>query len=206
MAVNDKWRVVLFSSTPSQAGLNVLHFRTVSETAPGVLQSDVATFLGSVMPTPYKPLLSSSATYRGLSVQKLIGAPLFIPAIDKTLTGVGGGAADLLPTQTCGLITWQSLIVGRANRGRSYLPFPGKTADDTDGTPTPAYLTLLGTWAALAIAPFIVPFGADTCTLQLCVVHRNGTLGPDLLQARINDKWGTQRRRGTYGRTNVVLI
>lgn len=38
------------------------------------------------------------------------------------LTGTGSQSGDLLPLQAAALISWRTGLIGRANRGRSYIP------------------------------------------------------------------------------------
>lgn len=207
MAVNDMYAVVAQSTIGVQTAVNTWHYRIVSESAPGLTATGLAARWIVLFAAAYKAILCSAATYRGLTVQKVSGAlPLFLPTPDVTAAGVGGVAGDALPTQSCGVVTWQSVLSGRRNRGRSYIPFPSETSNNATGQPTAAYITLMKTFADLNDAGWTVTLGAETYNMQLAIWRVARVVGPDLINNRCNVRWGTQRRRGDYGASNVSSV
>jgi len=205
VAVGDVFRVQTVCATATQVALNNFHYRIVTETAPGLLQSDVALAWNTRFNASFKACVSSAAAYKGTMTQKVSGAlPLNLPTPNPVGAGIGGTAGEMLPGNICGIITWRSLFAGRANRGRSFMPFPGEADNDINGHPNAAYLTKLGTFADLNRVSWTVTFGADTASLQLCIWHAaSRTLGVDLFNRTAQERWGQQHRRGDYGRPNV---
>jgi hypothetical protein len=160
----------------------------------------------AAMAALYQPIISNGANYYGTQVylDNPIGSP---PRPDTTAAnfGPGTGGAGLLPTQVSPLISLYSTTLGKQGQGRTYLPFPPATAIDANGTPSAAYLLNIGALGNFLQSPLVVT-GAGGATGTFNLVLYKGGAAPALLvtSALIRDAWGTQRRRGNYGKVNAV--
>ena len=87
-----------------------------------------------------------------------------------------------------------------------YVAFPSELRNGDSGIPDLVYVALLDTLAtALFNNIFLVGHGITTATL-VPVIYSNpaGLISyPTVTNWRSNRKWGTQRRRGSYGRPNA---
>jgi len=151
------------------------------------------------------PLLSAGASYYGtqISLMNPIGAG---PRPDNTAinTAVGTGGAGLMPTQTCGLISWYTSTMGKVGQGRTYVPFPSPTQNQADGTPVAGYMSLLAALASYLRSTTTVAPGAVTAEFEK-VLYSGGIAEPLFVDyATPRDAWATQRRRGSYGRVNKL--
>jgi len=205
MATGDRYVTKTYCLNATQVSITTFNWLCQSSTAPGILQSDIASAVDAMLAPLMKPILYSGATYRGTTAQKVIAIP-FLPSATIVNSGPGTSGATALPAQSCGITTWQSVLAGRSYRGRTYWPFPSTLADNGDGYPIAAYVSLLRALSIAILAGFTVTDGLATEFYVPYVRHSNGTQGPQIVTARNNVKWATQRRRGDYGRQNVSPI
>jgi hypothetical protein len=71
---------------------------------------------------------------------------------DFPVTGVPGGVAgEALPFQTAPLISWRTALIGRANRGRTYLPPTGES-QASSGVLSSGFLTGMGLFVDAMLA------------------------------------------------------
>lgn len=184
-----------------QAAINVLHFSVTASTGSGVTEAEAAEALDDTWHDEYKAVMSILTSYRGVSVQKDGGTPPGVPFAHVGNYAEGAVAGNLMPTQVTGLIAWRTALTGHANRGRSYIPFPSASDSTAGDVPTADYVTRLGTLAAAIIGPHVLVGGGGTATLKLAVRQAGG--GHNLVTSFVaRPKFGTQRRRGAFGRPN----
>jgi hypothetical protein len=110
----------------------------------------------------------------------------------------------VLPTQVSGIITKRSSFTGRANRGRIYFPFPATQSLDTDETPKAAYVTLIQAYADNIGALHSVTSAGGSANLTPIIVNRTLSHLVVWEDSLARKRWATQRRRGDFGRTNVL--
>jgi len=215
MVNNHLYKYRSFSFFASQAAIVSNYFVTTTIVGAPPLQSDVVDSLETLFGPKWKALMTNGASYVGSDIQDVTGNPPYaVPAGSVLSGGVGTAGTNPLPTQTCGVITKLTDLVGRQFRGRMYVPFP----DQADTTlvvpivPTAGYVTRLQLLAAdFTGQDTIVAAGGGTVTIQWVLVHKAPKVGPTPLPTpvtneRSNKLWGTQRRRGNYGRVNPVPI
>jgi hypothetical protein len=200
------WQVRIYCKSTDQVAINVLHYQVTAQTGTLKTDGDLAARMDAVFGPVYQPVLGSAAEYRGVGVQRISPIPPTVEVLENIQADVGGGAGDLLPRQVCGLITKRTLLAGRRYRGRAYIPFPSEGLNDTDGTPTGAYLTNLLAVANAMEAPVVVGVAPNETTLTPIIWHRATSDFDVIVECTTNDKWATQRRRGSYGRTNTSPI
>lgn len=189
-----------------QAGINVLHLRAGAKTDPAleVTLDEVAETVDDLMEALYKPLLTGVASYYGVQVTRIRPFPRSVSAVAAGNEGPGTGGTAALPLQTSAVITLQTNLAGRSNRGRIYIPFPDETANDNAAAmPTLAYDTLLSNLAATFANKVTFTQAGQSMDFYWVIAKDGGTSTIDLDRARANRKWGTQRRRGNYGQKNV---
>lgn len=187
-----------------QLAYNVMHFRVVSIVTPPALEGEIADkFAGSVQGA-LAPLLADGAAFRGIMVRLWDGPNVgaFYYA-KRNVAGTGG--ANAMPRQTSGLISLRTALSGRRNRGRIYIPFPSEELNSDQGHPNTTYMTTLAAYGAL----FLPTITLNTATsgnviLQNRVGHPIPKTGTDTDHYIYPTKWATQRRRGDYGRPNVL--
>jgi len=181
-----KWQLTNLSSGTSFSSNNL------------VLTYDAA------MQALYLPLMSAEASYYGTQIYLLnpIGLPPR-PDSNNANQDTGAGAGGLLPSQTSGLISLRSSTLGKQGQGRTYVPFPYADGNESDGSPTAAYIDKLVDLGVFLRSNFLVIDGAVTATFRPCL-YRGGTDTPKFIeQSTAHDAWATQRRRGAFGRLNA---
>lgn len=93
-------------------------------------------------------------------------------------TGFATNIAEILPIQTCGLVQWTTgVIVGRRLlRGRTFIPLPTESENDTLGVPTTAYSGALRVAAAALISSASIELLVWSRTHGVSHVVTNGTV------------------------------
>ena len=82
------------------------------------------------------------------------------------------------------------------------MPFPSPAANETNGTPTAGYISLLANYAAGMRSNFNIIDGPVTATYNMCL-YAGGVATPLFVtSSRQRDAWATQRRRGDFGKVN----
>lgn len=196
-------RVVTY--TESQLGINVLHYRVSATTGTSCSLDDIALAFDSNWNALYKAVLSQNSHYRGVGVKRVNPNPS-VESTSVTNDGVGTVLADPGPKQAAGIITKLTGVAGRANRGRMYVPFPTVDDADVDGSPTNGYQTLLASIASNVLTPDTVVAVGGSATLIPCLAREVAGVwsSKDITGSRVQSKFGTQRRRGDYGKLNAL--
>lgn len=215
MALNDIYEVTYFATFGDQAAVIRHNYQERNTAGTGPTTTQFGAVLAANVGAPLKACLSASASYRGLMVKKLTPIPPTQPVINITNQGAGGVVGEPLPRQVRGIITFTTPFAGRGFRGRVYVPFPSEASNDTDATPTAAYVTLLTTLGQ-AMQQSYPGVGAggntgDLFRVLVRYVYIGGNLTSVAYRADITaslprDRWATQRRSGAYGRPNISPI
>jgi hypothetical protein len=200
--VGDIYEARIVSTIGGQTAINIRHYRVSTIVGTGASDSGIATAVNARFATDMKAAMTSNATYRGVGVRRIKPLPVTIETFTIASLGAGTAAGDVLPTQTCGMISLRTLLAGKSRRGRFYVPFPSEGLNDTDGTPTAAYITTLGLLAGDILATLTAGGGGNTNDLVPVVYSRELDLTTDLASTISRDKWATQRSRGDFGRVN----
>lgn len=205
LALNDLLEFKVYCSLGAQLAINVLHYRVTAITGASTTTASAAARLEFLIQAEYKALLVALATFRGVGVKRLFPSTPTIEEFSSIASGLGDVGGDPLPKQSAGIITKQTGLAGRANRGRMYIPFPGEDSNDGDGDPTAAYVGDLGALAAILEVPQTVGTAPNDATIQPILYHRLDGSFTFLTNFLPRNKWGTQRRRGDYGKTNALI-
>lgn len=204
--LEDGWivQVRFVMHTTDQVGLNVRNYRVTNIVGISVTDQAAAIVLDTLFNPLYKAVLSAGASWRGVSVQKIWPTPRLVAAIMIGNAGPGSVAGDMLPSQVSGLISLRTAESGRNARGRNYVPFPSESSSDVNGLPTTAYQTNLQLIADNMHETITVGMGADSADIVPVVSNTPPTLPKDITEALARKEWGTQRKRGSFGRKNVL--
>jgi len=184
---------------------NPAHSAVVTATtAPSVSDQNFADQLATFIQGNYAALLSTLATFWGVSVQAVPPTAPSPPANSAGAPVPGTAAGDMLPSQTSGIITLRTAAIGRRNRGRVYVPFPAEADSSPQGRPTVGYIGRLGNLAAQLTLPLTIAAGGGTAIVEPVIYHRLDTppTSTFITAAVARPLWATQRRRGDYGRPN----
>lgn len=190
-----------------QAGINTQWRQCVQVGGSGITDQAMVDEYENGVDAYYKPLLNNNASFEGCILQVLHNIQWMAPVIQTAHAGAGTGGATALPRQVSGFLRLRSALGGRRARGRLYIPFPATAHDQGNGIPTGAYVTALASLAADELLNY-TQFGStpNYIIAPLVIYHRAGKT-PIPAPTPVNQidavaKWATQRRRGSFGRTN----
>lgn len=181
-----------------QWGINILHYKRTDAVVPPLPEANVAVAMDALWAPLLKAAISSEAGYMGLSVRVL--NPTGLPAIVTASAGAGTGGAQVLPRQVSGIITKRTEFAGRSYRGRMYVPFPSEADSDTFGAPNAGYLGALSNIAIQMVS--VVTVGAGYSFQPVVYQRANILNSAPIINYRVNDRFATQKRRGSYGKQN----
>jgi hypothetical protein len=215
LAPNDLVKVSAWVTNSEQAAVIRWWFKIQSVGSPAATDLGMAINIDAgLISNSFLVTMPSQCQYNGVQAQIYRGLPptqeIFIAAGYTGSAGPGTGGTVAQPRQVAGITRWGTPFAGRQFRGRTYWPFPATTSDTGDGIPTPLYVSQI-----TAISNFLLAYanvtGAGTATCDLVLVHRMPKSGiipnPTVMSAAtVENKWATQRRRGSFGRPNVSPI
>lgn len=204
LKLNDVAEVKLANTFTDQLALNIRHYLVAAVTGGSATDQEAADQLASLFKPSYNALCNAASAFFGAQAQ-VIRPVTTLPAHSTAPAAANGITGAALPRQDCGLITLRTNLVGRANRGRFYVPFPSTIDNLPSGEPVPGYVIRLGTMA-LVILQTVTVGGAGGGTAQLTPVifHRKTGLVTSLVNFVVRTSWATQRRRGSFGRPNAA--
>ena len=206
MPINDLYQQRTVTYSNQQAGINIRYWKVDSFTGTEATPAQCATALDALVAPAYKPLLVASATYRGVGFRRITGVKT-IQYYTTANTGVGTVAGDQLPTQVSGLITFYSTTPGRSGRGRFYVAFPGEADNTATANAQATYVTRLTTLGNIFAISLVAP-GTGGSTTLIPVLYNRKTTGTIPLfpggTVYPHSTWATQRKRGGYGKTNIL--
>jgi len=200
------WQAKVYCFATDQLAVNVFHYQVTDQTGTLRTDADFAARLDFLLGPLYIALLAESTTYRGVGVQRINPIPPSVEVYSAIQTGPGEAIGDILPRQTSGLLSKRTGLAGRKYRGRAYIPFPAEGDNEADGTPAGGYLTRLLALSDALEVPVVVGTAPNTATVTPVLWHRLTSTFDVITTISTNDKWATQRRRGSYGRVNTPPI
>lgn len=211
MALGDIWQVELQAFSSSQLAINVHWYRVItsSGSAPANEPQNYANaFDTALAPTLIACMSADSAAYWGTRAQRWFPLPKQVFGFSANHQSNPGGAAGVFqPGQVAGVLKKYTPFAGRKYRGRAYIPFPSINAIDTgdvNSRPTVAYRNLLTSHGTALLGPITVVDGGVTDTLAPVLFEPKTGLYTAISLYSPDDAWGTQRRRGNFGRPNLV--
>jgi len=204
VAPTQVWLMRCVTRCSNQIGINMYHYLVGLATGGPVQDTEFALQMDGIAAPVYKALLSLiDAQYYGLDVRRVFPLPQSVPASSTANTGAGTINSDTMAKQASGIITRSANFAGRKFRGRIYVPFPTEADTVSPGAPTASYKTRMDALAAALSAPQLIVGAGGTVQLSPVLLHPGGTT--DTIVANLSrSKWGTQKRRGDYGRPNEL--
>jgi len=162
------------------------------------------------MYSPYVTIMSKYAQFLGIGVKKVTTPnptqEVAYPIAGSFIDGTGLVDSAPLPTQVCGIMRRSGVFVSNGNvcHGRLYLPFPGVSDDNGQGLPSSGYVNNVTVFANNISLPFNIPASGDIAYLVPQInSNQSGPAGdPNITLALGVQRWGTQRKRGSYGKMN----
>lgn len=206
LALNDLMELRIFCQMGEQGSVNVRQYVVEDITGTGPTPGGLLDGISLSVAGNIKPLMSNEATYRGCGMRRVIPKPASVEYLSSAGKGTGNQVIMALAKQTCGMITFTTPYAGRGYRGRMYLPFPDQASNAAGGHPTAAYLTAAQTYATWLCSTLTVGIAPNQIVLTPVLWHRLLGMATDITGSKTPDKWGTQRRRGDYGRPNESPI
>ena len=202
LVVGEVYSLTIGTYFNDQSGLNRVHFIITSIAGTGTTDAAFVVAFDTVVAPLYKAVMHDAATYYGTKLYRRYPAPVYAPVIANGNQGPGTAGSVPLPTAICGMIRWGSNLKGRKGQGRIYVPFPATTALSA-GEPSGAYVVQLGALGA-AISSFdLVGSGANTAAVACVIAGKTDFATPVAISRVVTPQlWGTQHRRGDYGRLN----
>lgn len=201
----EVYQMRLFWTRQEQTAIVVRHYQ-VQDVDGIATDSDLALSLATELGTELKAILSVSASFRGVGIQRILPLPRTIEVFNTSTQGLGTVLGNGLPKQVAFVVNLRTIFAGRRFRGRSYLPFPGGDDNDGDTTPTAAAITRLINVANDLIESKQVPSGIGPTLAVPVVFSRVAGTVQGIVASTARDKWGTQRRRGDFGSSNSSPI
>lgn len=188
-----------------QVGINVRHWK-VSDNPGNVTLEELLELWETDLVPFYAGYLSTATIVDALKAQIIDPAPSM--EVTRLLGTAGLATATTMPRQACGVVTLLTGLGGRKNRGRFYVPFPTEEMNEANGSPNAAAGTVMADLGTFYTSHYGINIdGTRTAGLDPVLVHRGPA--PDaptpLTSFIVRDKWGTQKRRGDYGKLNARL-
>lgn len=188
MAVGQVYRLAVRSTYNNVDDMiNVFHYRQELVVI-GNPAEDLANQWVSDVMTTYQGVISGSVTIAEVNVRPVPPATEFF---DLALTGIVGSlSGEALPLMNAGIITWRTALIGRRNRGRSYLPVGSENLQNA-GSWLPAYIANMDAFAVANMQ--LLELGVPQW--QLVIHSEVGGTDTPVIDHVSRPLIGTQRRR-----------
>ena len=203
LATGNIMTVRVWYRDAEQAAVNTFHWLIQNGTT-GPTDEDMAnqidTFLKPLMPA----ILYNDAEYRGVEVSFANVKPLPMPILVHTATVNGVAGAVGVPRNATCVGSWTTDFTGPRYRGRTYWPFAATASVAADGNPSGAYTTALATIHDALLNYTIVTGGSGSLACSMVVLSRVGGLTTKFIKSfKGLTKFGTMKKRGSFGKANV---
>lgn len=120
MAVDNIYQLTIFGTLQGQNVENVLHYKVVADADDNAFCTGLFNFAEAGIMGAAVALQSIDFVWQGSRAQKIWPLPAFMPQ-ERLLAQAGSLAGHSLPAEVALVITKQSILAGRAYRGRLYL-------------------------------------------------------------------------------------
>lgn len=205
LVVAHAYRLQVACTNNEQASVNSIYY-TASSVVGTVTTAQFAAAASTLLAPLYKATFTINTRYNGCSVQDVSIPARFSPDVGAGGAGFGALAAPDMPRQTAAIVSFQTGLIGRSNRGRTYIPFPAGTLNSNQGVPSAGAILLYAALAAQLVVGFAVGAGLNNATLVPIIWHKKSSTFTFVTTGFAETVWGTQRRRGSFGRPNKSPI
>lgn len=196
----------------TQISVNVMHYRMTSQGSSAPDLDEIAASFSNHFNAGYQLIMPASCTYRGTGVKNLT-LPATEEHVSKASSGPGLASGTELPQQVSYVINFKTGLAGKGHRGRIYPGFVPTSHVNSSGNMSAAGITAIQLAASNIPITWTAGSGGVTGTYVLIVLRRQANKLPlpfptwdnvNLVTARL--QFGTQRRRGDFGRQNAVPL
>jgi hypothetical protein len=216
LLAGDILRTRFFCSAGDQGSVNTIYWQVTAVLGDPTTDLNAAEALDNRMGPFFRALMPSTAEYDGVTCQ-VVRTPAVTAQVARAAAGAGTGGAIAMPRQVTSLVSFLTENAGRKYRGRVYLPFPPIDAATPEGLMTAAYALLIAQWSAELSATIAFANHLTGATGQVSVnkviMHflKKGQAGPPepptvITNIKPGELFATQRRRGSFGRTNASPV
>lgn len=204
IALGDVLVVTSACANTNQVAFNTTFYHCTAIAAASQTDQAMVNYIDGIVAPLYKPCLGSNASFYGTRMARYAPGPTTLPVISNANTGIGTAATTCQAAQVSGIIKATCNFAGARFRARQFVPFPYLAATDpVNNVPTALYKTQIAGLGAQIYTPYTLITGLNSCTLSPVILHRDTGLTDLIVASSASSKWGTQVRRGNYGRPNV---
>jgi hypothetical protein len=214
VAVNDVWKVSFWCSQGAQVSVNVRYWQIISQMGAPPTAATVAGYFDTLFVDAYRAVLTAQAQFYGVHAMHWRPEPPQAGAIAALAGRVGLITGISVPMQVSGLISLKTQLATRRGRGRIYIPFLSVTSLTGSGNALQSYIDGLTVLKDLFTTDRVMVGGGNDVTWRPVLFGRArdaiGSRPPlpeifvEVTSGKVGGKLATQRRRGAYGRTNVL--
>lgn len=202
-------RSVCANGDNDQIAINVFHYRMESQGSTAPVLQEIANNFHTAFENQYAFVMPPSCQFAGIGV-KNITPPATVEFVSTLPDAAGVGPPGELPNQVSYVVNFKTILSGRGHRGRCYPGFPPRDHANAQGNMSIAGITAVQLWASGFPITQNTGGGSETAVFRAVVLRRTQGGLPlpfpsyDFITtctARL--RFGTQRRRGDFGRTNA---
>lgn len=192
MAAGDIWRVAVKGRFgPGQDCVNVFHYKQEGFPIGDLSANNLADSWVANVQTSWLGIMYTDMRLDLLEIRQVFGG---IVALDEPINEAGTrSGGDQLPPMSCPLISWRTGLIGRANRGRSYLP----SCLETDQASGALNEGAIGDYTDLV--PVLMTLYDDITGLvpwfRMVIWHTSDTDSPLVTGGLVRNLIATQKRR-----------
>lgn len=200
-----------------QVSINSIGYICTNSTGAGITDVELVAQLSPLYGAKMRLLMPPEATYSGCGVQRVDPPQQSISTYGNIGTGVGSLGDTMGVKQVAGLIRKNTNLAGRGGHGRWYMPFIPSAQSVGTGQPSAGYLAALASLSVVMQNGFTITGLGGTATISPCLIRfaRAAKVGPPpkpavafrytpITTCKEQPYFATQRRRGDYGRPNVL--
>lgn len=199
LSVGNIVQATMVCTSGPQVSLNRLIYKVLSITG-APKDQDLADAVDNSAGPALVLALANNAKYLGTLAQIIWPLPVYKRVAQNTNSGFGAFGGEMMASQTCGIITWESVFAGPAFRGRMYVPFPSINAISAGETPTAGYVTAIGNLATAIRTLTAIGSGGNTASVSFSIYNRTTHVATVVNSQIPRAKWATQKKRGDYGK------
>jgi len=193
MALGDIYQVTMIGTLQGMTIENVLHYRVRADADASAFATGIEIFANTTFMPAMATVQSSNFNWSAVRVQRIWPIPVLM-AVEYPEGIAGALSGTALPAEVALVITKQSILGGRANRGRLYLAgVPGDNVDVTSGRFSSG--VVIDAQTAAATLYQTINSSPSGGVLEPVIYHRVTHTATDLVNAVARDVPRAQRRR-----------
>lgn len=201
----DVLRASFYNHAVNQIGINNIHYFCTGIVGIGADIDEAAHDLYDLFQPVYSDLCSTASYFLGVKLATRNVTPTPRAGLWEAAVANAGGAG-VIPSQVAGVLSLYTDYAGRSGRGRVYTPFIAPGSVTTGDLPTVAYRGFLGDLGNAIVGGITVGGGGNTSDLIAVIVNKELTHVWEITSFYANNRFGTIRKRGQYGKANADAI